>query len=82
MYLTFTLDSCDRFIYMKVLLCNVAYVGYREVCDLSSVVSDLQLQNRRLTEENTKLREQLTSNEEMSSNVILELEELRDTVKK
>ena len=45
-------------------------------------MSDLQLQNRRLSEENGKLREQLESNEEMSSNVVRELEDLRDAVKR
>ena len=58
------------------------HVGFREVCDLSSLVSDLQLQNKRLSEENVKLREQLESNEEISSNMVHELEDLRDAVKK
>ncbi len=50
--------------------------------DTSSTVFDLQLQVKRLAEENTKLRDQLRTNEEISSNFVQELDELRDTVKK
>ena len=67
--------------YLYLAVCNTSFIGYRDVCDLTSLVSDLQLQNKRLAEENSKLREQLVSNEEISSNVVLELEELRGSVK-
>ena len=77
--------DCPLYFKQECKICIVIiheYIGFREVCDLSCLVSDLQLQNKRLSEENVKLRKQLGSNEEMSSNMVHELEDLRDAVKK
>ena len=46
------------------------------------MVADLQFQNKKLTEENSKLRTQLESTEEISENLSQELDELRRTIKR